>query len=62
MKRNTIGNIGLLCWLFGAVLTILSFLIASNPNDSYMVYVGIFFLCIHLFGLFIVRETTEVSD
>jgi len=39
------------CWMFGAILALLSFIIALNSTDRYMMFVGIFFLGIHVVGI-----------
>jgi len=56
MEKIVIENIGFLCWIFGAIISALSFLIMFHENGV-MLYVGIFFFLIHLLGLFIVRES-----
>lgn len=51
-KKATKKRLWFSCWLFGAVLAILSFLIAFNPADKYFILVGLIFLGFHVVGLF----------
>jgi len=44
-------RIWFICWVFGAFLSALSFMLALIPNNLYFVYVGVGFLFVHVIGL-----------
>jgi len=51
-------RIGYACWIFGAIISALSFLIMQHENGI-MLYVALFFLIVHVFGFYVVYKNNN---